>query len=311
MYTTIILTLTASFTNFPVRIKEVQQKKMYRKLKVWCPIILGTAIYAFGLHYFVISNELMEGGITGIALLLNYIFGFAPSATTLIVNIPLFYLGWKVLGKETMYNTIIGTVSLSFFLWIMERLIGKGWLVPFRTEHDYFLVTAYAGLTLGLGLGLVFRYGGTTGGSDIVATIGQRWSGWSMGRVILIFDTIVIGSALFFLPKEKILYTFVVVFITTKVIDIIIEGAYAARAFTIITDHAEQIVEKISELTDRGATLVPAVGAYSRTHKNMVYCVVYRHEMKKLKDIARSVDPRAFIIITEVHDVVGEGFKPE
>lgn len=282
-----------------------------KKLKIWCPIMLGTAIYAFGLHYFVISNELMEGGITGIALLLNYIFHVPPSMTTLLINIPLFYLGWRVLGKETMYNTVIGTLSLSFFLWVMEVLIHNGWIVPFRSEHDYFLVTAYAGLTLGVGLGLVFRYGGTTGGSDIIVTIGQKWIGWSMGRVILAFDTLVIGSALFFIPKEKILYTFVVVFITTKVIDIIIEGAYAARAFTIITDHAEELVDAISEHMDRGATLIPAVGAYSRTHKHMVYCVVYRQEMKRLKDIARTIDPRSFIIITEVHDVVGEGFKPE
>ncbi|MCS7462497.1 YitT family protein [Paenibacillus doosanensis] len=281
------------------------------KWKNLLPITLGTAIYAFGLHYFVISNELMEGGITGIALLLNYSFHLPPSATTLVINIPLFYLGWKVLGKETMLNTVIGTVSLSFFLWIMEQLIHRGWIVPFHSEHDYFLAVAYAGVTLGVGLGLVFRYGGTTGGSDIIATIGQKWLGWSMGRVILVFDCLVIGSALFFIPKEKILYTFVVVFITTKVIDIIIEGAYAARAFTVITDHAEELVAKIAEHMDRGATIIPAVGAYSKAHKNVVYCVVYRQEMKRLKDLARSVDPRAFIIINEVHDVVGEGFKPE
>lgn len=284
---------------------------LLQKLKSFLLIMLGTAIYAFGLHYFVIANELMEGGITGIALLLNYIFHFPPSLTTLIINIPLFYLGLKVLGKQTMINTIVGTVSLSFFLWIMEQLIKGGWLVPFRSEHDYFLATAYAGLTLGVGLGLVFRYGGTTGGSDIIATIGRRYLGWSMGQVVLAFDCLVIGSSFFFIPKEKILYTFVVVFITSKVIDIIIEGAYAAKSFTIITDHAEEIATKITETMDRGATLIPAVGAFSKANKNMVYCVVYRQEMKRLKDLARSIDPRAFIIISEVHDVVGEGFKPE
>ncbi|WP_282935610.1 YitT family protein [Paenibacillus sp. RC67] len=284
---------------------------LYKRLKSFLPIMLGTAIYAFGLHYFVIANELMEGGITGIALLLNYIFHFPPSLTTLLINIPLFYLGLKALGKQTMINTIVGTVSLSFFLWIMEQLIRSGWLVPFRSEHDYFLATAYAGLTLGVGLGLVFRYGGTTGGSDIIATIGQRFLGWSMGQVVLAFDCLVIGASFFFIPKEKILYTFVVVFITSKVIDIIIEGAYAAKSFTIITDHAEEIAAKITETMERGATLIPAVGAFSKTNKNMVYCVVYRQEMKRLKDLARSIDPRAFIIISEVHDVVGEGFKPE
>ncbi|MCR8634493.1 MULTISPECIES: YitT family protein [Paenibacillus] len=286
-------------------------KHSVERLHALLPILLGTAIYAFGLHYFVISNELMEGGITGIALLLNYIFQFPPSISTLVINVPLFAIGWKFLGKEAMYYSIVGTVSLSFFLWIMEWLIQHSWIVPFRTEHDYFLATAYAGLTLGIGLGLVFRYGGTTGGSDIIARIGQKWKGWSMGQVILLFDGLVIGTAFFFIPKEKILYTLVAVFITTKVIDIIIEGAYAARSFTIITDHAEELVTMISEQTDRGATIIPAIGGYSKQNKNVVYCVVYRQEMKRLKDLTRSIDPHAFIIINEVHDVLGEGFKPE
>ncbi|TDF99370.1 YitT family protein [Paenibacillus piri] len=281
------------------------------RLQAVPPIMLGSAIYAFGLHYFVISNELMEGGITGIALLLNYIFQFPPSLTTFLINVPLFGLGWKFLGKESMIYSIAGTLSLSFFLWIMEWLIKYQWIVPFRSQHDYFLATAYAGLTLGTGLGIVFRFGGTTGGSDIIARIGQKWKGWSMGQVILIFDGLVIGSALFFIPKEKILYTFVAVFITSKVIDIIIEGAYAARAFTIITDHAEKLVEAITAETDRGATILPAIGGYSKLNKNIVYCVVYRQEMKRLKDLTRSIDPSAFIIINEVHDVLGEGFKPE
>ncbi|ALS22647.1 MULTISPECIES: YitT family protein [Paenibacillus] len=275
------------------------------------PIWIGTAVYAFGLHYFVIPNELMEGGLTGFALLLNYIFSFPPSLTTLCMNVPLFYLGWRILGKSSMAYTIIGTLSLSFFLWIMERLIGSGWLVPFRTEHDYFLVTAYAGFTLGLGLGIVFRFGGTTGGTDILARVIHKLKGWRIGQIILTMDVIVIGSSLFFLPKEKILYTIVVVFIASKMIDILIEGAYAARAFTIITHQSEAVAAAITESLDRGATLLPAVGAYSKQQKHIVYCVVARSEMKRLKDLVRSIDPLAFIIITEVHDVVGEGFKPK
>lgn len=275
------------------------------------PIMVGTAIYAFGLHYFVISNELMEGGLTGVALLINYIFGLPPSLTTLCMNIPLFYLGWRILGKSSMAYTILGTLSLSFFLWIMEMLIGNGWVVPFRTENDYFLVTAYAGFTLGLGLGIVFRFGGTTGGADILARITHKLTGWRMGQTILLMDAIVIGSSLFFLPKEKILYTFVAVFIASKMVDILIEGAYAARAFTIITEQAEPVAAAITASLDRGATLLPAIGAYSKQQKYIVYCVVARSEMKRLKDLVRSIDPLAFIIISEVHDVVGEGFKPE
>lgn len=283
---------------------------LWTPLRNLLPIAMGTAVYAFGLHYFVISNEFMEGGITGIALLLNYIFGFPPSLTTLVINIPLFVLGWRILGKSSMFYTIAGTLLLSFFLWLMEHSIRAGWIEPFRTEHDFFLVSAYAGFTLGIGLGLVFRYGGTTGGSDIVARIAHKLKGWSVGRIILFSDAIVLALSLFFLPKEKIMYTLVAVFITTKMIDIFIEGAYAARAFTIISERADRLADEITNSLDRGVTLIPAIGAFSKQSKNVVYCVVARSEMRRLKDLVRAVDPRAFIIITEVHDVVGEGFKP-
>lgn len=272
-------------------------------------IALGTAIYAFGLHYFVISNELMEGGITGISLLLHYVLGIPPSLSTLVLNIPLFYLGWKIFGKESMYYTIFGVISLSFFLWVVEWLIRQNWILPFRTTQDYFLATLYAGVTLGAGLGLVFRYGGTTGGSDIVARIGHKMRGWSVGQVILYIDVIVIGVSLFYIPKEKVLYSLVAVYISSRMIDYITEGAYAAKSFTIITDHANLLAQTITKELDRGVTLFQAKGAYSGKDKEVVYCVVYRHETRRLRELIKTIDPNAFIIIDEVHDVVGEGFK--
>jgi len=274
-------------------------------------ILLGSAIYAFSLHYFVISNELMEGGVTGISLLLKYALGLPPSLTTLMLNAPLFLLGWKTLGRMQMALTILGTLSLSFFLWIMELLIARGWIVPFHTEQDYFLATLYAGLTLGAGLGIVFRYGGTTGGSDIIARLGNKKKGWSMGRVILTIDAFVIGASVFYIPQEKVLYTLVAVFVASKTIDFITEGAYAAKEFTIITEMGEELSRVITKEMDRGVTLFPARGAFSQREKNVVYCVVGRSEVRRLKNLVRSIDPQAFMIISEVHDVLGEGFKRE
>jgi uncharacterized membrane-anchored protein YitT (DUF2179 family) len=274
-------------------------------------ITLGTAVYAFGLHYFVISNELMEGGITGISLLLRYVLGIPPSVSTLVLNIPLFYLGWKMFGKNSMFYTIYGVISLSICLWIMEWLIRLEWIIPFQTTQDYFLATLYAGVTLGTGLGLVFRYGGTTGGSDIVARIGHKLRGWSMGQVILCIDVIVIGVSLFYIPKEKVLYSLVAVYISSRMIDYITEGAYAAKAFTIISDHTEQLASAISKELNRGVTIFPAKGAYSGQNKEVIYCVIYRQESRRLREIVKGIDPTAFIIIDEVHDVVGEGFKTD
>lgn len=287
----------------------MSQNKAIIFFKQILPILTGTAIYAFGLHYFVVPNELMEGGITGIALLLNYSLNVPPSLTTLILNIPLFYLGWRIFGRKPMYFTILGTLSLAFFLWVMEFLILRGWISPFHSEEDYMLAALYAGLTLGTGLGIVFRFGGTTGGTDIVARVGNKMKGWSMGQAILIMDTIVIGASLFYISREKVLYTLVLVFIASRIIDIIQKGTYAAKAFTVITDEPETITAMIYKEMDRGVTLFTARGAYSKKQKEVIYCVVYRHETRRLTTLVRQIDPKAFIVIGDVQDVLGEGFK--
>ncbi|GGH24228.1 YitT family protein [Paenibacillus segetis] len=274
-------------------------------------ILLGTAIYAFGLLYFIIPNKLMEGGVTGVTILLNYAFNISPSLSNFVLNVPLFLVGWKILGGRQIVYTGVGISSLTFFLWLFERLIETGWIVPFTTERDYILVSLYAGVTLGAGLGIVFRFGGTTGGSDIVARILGRKYGWSMGQIILSIDIIIIGLSLIYIKKENILYTLVAVYIASKVIDFIQEGAYSAKAFTIISDYAPEIADIITKDMERGVTLIPAIGAYSKQAKHMAYCVVSRQEIRRLTTIAKSVDPRAFIIISEVHDVHGEGFKEE
>lgn len=286
-------------------------RKVTKQLQIILPILLGTAIYAFGLHYFLIPNMLMEGGVTGIAVLLNYAAGWPLSITTLVLNIPLFLLGWRTLGRTEMLYTLAGIVSLSFFLAVMEQLIAKGWIVTFHTSTDYILAALYAGVTLGAGLGIVFRFGGTTGGVDIIARIVSRRKTLSMGQIILILDIVIIGGSLFFIPIEKVLYTLVTVFVAAKLIDFIQDGAYAAKSFSIITDKGTPMAQRITIEMERGVTLMPAKGAFSGQQKEIVYCVVQRQELRRLKAIVRSVDPRAFVIINDVHDVLGEGFNEE
>jgi len=284
---------------------------LWNALKSWSLLIAGTALYAFGLQYFIIPNLLMEGGVTGVAVLLNYALSLPVSLTSLLINLPLFILGWRRLGKGAMIYTFAGTVLLSFFLWIAETAVSRGWLIPFRSEHDFILVVLYAGVTLGIGLGLVFRAGGTTGGVDIIARILHRARGWSMGQIILSMDVLILGVSLLFIPKEKVLYTIVSVFIASRIIDFIQEGAYAAKAFTILSRDPEMLAKNITIELDRGVTLMPAVGAFSGEHKHVVYCVVSRFEIGKLKSLVRQHDRRAFIVINDVHDVLGEGFRDE
>lgn len=278
-------------------------------VRTWSLLSAGAALYAFGLHYFILPNLLMEGGVTGIAVLLNYAASVPVWLSTLVINIPLFLIGWRKLGKESMVLSIAGTFLLSAFLWIIEISIQQAWIVPFKTEQDFILVVLYAGLTLGTGLGLVFRAGGTTGGVDIVARILNRRLGWSMGQIIFSFDVLILGTSLIFIPKEKVLYTIVVVFIASKLIDFIQEGAYAAKSFTIVCEEPRTLAGTISQQMDRGVTLLPAIGGYSNRSKLVIYCVVNRHEIRKLKSLVRQHDKRAFIVISDVHDVLGEGFR--
>ncbi|WP_027084927.1 YitT family protein [Cohnella panacarvi] len=289
----------------------MNRTRLWNAVKSWSLIVAGTAIYAFGLQYFIIPNMLMEGGVTGVAVLLNYAADLPVYLTSLLINLPLFLLGWRQLGKSAMIYTFAGTLLLSAFLWVAEKLVEEGGMTPFRSQQDFILVVLYAGVTLGAGLGLVFRGGGTTGGVDIVARILHRMRGWSMGQIILSLDVLILGISLLFIPKEKVLYTLVSVFIASKVIDFIQEGAYAAKAFTILCHEPEKLAAEITRELDRGVTLMPAVGGFSKEPKTIVYCVVSRFEIRKLKSLVRLHDKRAFIVINDVHDVLGEGFREE
>ncbi|WP_370639134.1 YitT family protein [Cohnella sp. REN36] len=280
-------------------------------VRAWVVLLTGTAIYAFGLQYFIIPNQLMEGGVTGIGILLYYATGLPTWLTTLLINLPLFWLGLRKLGWNTMIYTFGGTLSLSGFLWLWETAVDLGWLVPFTSRQDFILVVLYAGVTLGVGLGLVFYSGGTTGGVDIIARILNRGKGFSLGQIILAMDAVVLLTSLIFIPKEKVLYTLVSVFIASKMIDFVQEGAYAAKAFTIVCHAPERLAETITKEMDRGVTLMKAVGGYSGEARMVVYCVVSRFEIRKLKSLVRQHDRQAFIVISDVHDVLGEGFREE
>lgn len=285
------------------------QGRLTKLVRVIVPVTAGTAVYAFGLHFFILPNQLMEGGVTGIGILLNYALGLPLSVSTLILNIPLFLIGWRILGGRPMYMTLYGTLSLTLFLWLMERFIDAGYVVPFSSDRDLILAALYAGVSLGIGLGLVFRFGATTGGADIVARIASKKKGWSMGQIILAIDAIVIGLSLFFVPIERVLYTLVVVFIAAKLIDFIQEGAYSAKSFSIVTDMSQAIAEAVMNQLDRGVTIMPAVGGYSGMQKAIVYCVVGRQEVRRLKQLVHDIDPHAFIVVSDAREVIGEGFR--
>ncbi|RFU65524.1 YitT family protein [Peribacillus glennii] len=274
------------------------------KIKNILFILFGSAIFGFGLIHFNIQNNLAEGGFTGLTLIIYQLAGINPSYSNLILNIPIFFLGWKFLGRTTFIYTIVGTVSLSVWLWIFER-----YQFDIPLGEDLMLAALFAGAFIGIGLGITFRFGGTTGGVDIIARIMLHFYGWSMGRTMFLFDAIVITlSILTYLNYREAMYTMVAVFIAARVIDFMQEGAYSARGALIISDKNKHIADKIMKEMDRGVTVLKGYGSFTKTDREVLYCVVGRNEIVRLKTVITSVDPHAFVSVSIVHDVLGEGF---
>ncbi len=267
-------------------------------------IMLGAAIFSFGFVHFNIQNQLGEGGFSGITLILFFVFKLDPALMNLILNIPMFILGWRLLGRKVFVYTVVGTVSVSIFLKIFQI-----YEIDIHIKDDLFLAALFAGVFVGIGLGIIFRYGGTTGGVDIIARLAHKYVGWSMGKTMFIFDAVVILlSWLTFLDSRSMMYTLVAVFIGARVIDFVQEGAYAARGAFIISEFQNEIADRISLDMDRGVTVLRGFGHFTKADREVLYCVVGRNEIVRLKNIIMSIDPHAFVSVTEVHDVMGEGF---
>lgn len=274
------------------------------KIKNILGIILGAAIYSFGFVHFNMQNQLGEGGFSGITLILYFTLNWDPALLNIILNIPMFIIGWKILGKRSFIYTIIGTLSFSLFLKIFHK-----YEFQINLQDDLLLVSLFAGVFVGIGLGIIFRYGGTTGGVDIIARVVEKYIGWSMGKTMFIFDAIVIlTSWLTYLDEKSMMYTLVAAFVGARVINFVQDGAYAGRGALIISNYPEQIADSIATRMSRGVTILNGRGHYTKEPREVLYCVVGRNELVRLKTIVHEVDPHAFFTVIEVHEVSGEGF---
>jgi uncharacterized membrane-anchored protein YitT (DUF2179 family) len=274
------------------------------KLKNSLFILVGAAIFSFGIVHFNMQNNLAEGGFTGITLLFYFLFRWDPSYINLLLNIPLFFIGWKLLGRSSLLYTIMGTVAVSIFLWLFQR-----YQIAMPLNNDLFLAALFAGVFIGIGLGIIFRYGGTTGGVDIIARLANKYIGWSMGKTMFLFDACVITISLItYLTYKEAMYTLVLVFVSAQVIDFMQEGAYSARGAMIISEFNNEIADMIMTEMDRGVTVLDGHGSFTKTKREVLYCVVGKNEIVRLKNLITAIDPHAFVSVSVVHDVIGEGF---
>ncbi|AMO84980.1 uncharacterized membrane-anchored protein YitT (DUF2179 family) [Solibacillus kalamii] len=267
-------------------------------------ILIGSAIFSFGFVHFNMQNQLGEGGFSGITLILYFTLNWDPALMNLLLNIPMFILGWRLLGKKSFIYTIIGTLSVSVFLKIFQI-----YEVDMNLQDDLFLVSLFAGVFVGIGLGIVFRFGGTTGGVDILARLANKYLGWSMGKTMFGFDFfVIILSWMTFLDARSMMYTLVAVYVGGRVIDLVQEGAYSAKGAFIISVKSDEIANLITNNMDRGVTVFDGHGHFTKEHRDVLYCVIGRNELVRLKNIVHGVDPHAFVSVMDVRDVTGEGF---
>ncbi|MBM7647429.1 uncharacterized membrane-anchored protein YitT (DUF2179 family) [Bacillus ectoiniformans] len=273
---------------------------MNSTLKEMTLIIIGSLFFALGINLFAIPNELGEGGVTGISMILYYVLDWSPGLTNFVMNGILLAVGYKLLSKRVTWYTFFAIFFTSVFIKFTE---GMG-----TPLHDPLLGTIFAGVFIGIGLGLVLRSGGTTGGSTILARMANQYLGWSISVAMISFDMLVVLASYFVIGAENTMYTAISIYISTKILDYIIEGFDTRKAVTIISQEANDIAEKVAAEMDRGVTVIKAHGHYSKESKEILYIVINKQELFQLKKMIQSIDDKAFVVVHDVRDVFGEGF---
>ena len=293
------------------------REKFIRGLKDYLWIILGSIITAAAINLFLVPYKIAPGGVTGIATVIYYLSGekFPVGTTMLVLNIPLFIFGMKFIGGRFTVRTLFSTIFLSAVIDLSEpftRLFGAQLaLEKLSASPDYLLYTIFGGFFMGLGLGLVFKSGATTGGTDLAARIVHHFlPGLTMGKLLLLIDsTVIIFAAVSFNSFLLALYAILALYISSKIIDVILEGVNFAKAVFIISEFPDEIAESIMKELDRGVTALYGTGMYTGKEKRVLYCIIHRGQLTTLKELVKKIDPAAFIILGEVTEVLGEGFK--
>jgi uncharacterized membrane-anchored protein YitT (DUF2179 family) len=268
-------------------------------------LIIGGTIYALSYALFLIPHRIVPGGVTGIAMVLHFLFSSPVGIVGIILNIPLFIIAMRILGISFGIKsavTIICTyLVIDFFVYSIH--------ITTPTDNEV-LAALYGGVMLGLGLGLIFRGGASTGGTDIVGQVLNRYTNMSVGMWIMVVDFIVITMAGITTQSiELALLGYLALFLSSKVIDLILEGMDYARAVFVISDKTEKIVEEIYEKMKRGVTILDGHSAYTKEKRPVIMCVITKRETQIFKSLVKAIDNEAFVILTDVFEVLGRGFR--
>lgn len=278
-------------------------------------IVIGSFILAAGFVFFISPYKIVPGGVYGIAIVIHYLtegmLSWAPSGFPiglmgLILNIPLTIVGIKILGPRFGVKTVVGFVLTSVFMDAITYFYGEAPLV----EGDALLSSIFGGVLVGLGLGLIFKSKATSGGSDIVAMIIAKYTRLPLGQLMIYVDsTIVLIGLLVFADWKIPLYSWIVIYITGKTIDVVLDGLSVDKTIFIVSDKFVEIRDRIINDLNRGGTYIPGKGMYNGSDKTIIFTVVNRRELALLEEYVHDIDPKAFLTVLEANEILGEGFK--
>lgn len=265
--------------------------------------IVGAAVMAMGVSFFLLPNQLSSGGFAGIATITYYLFNIPMGSTILFLNIPLFILAMFKLGRGFFIKSITGTIALSAFIDIFDKFE--------PLTHDRFLACIYGGIIIGVGTAIILKVNASTGGSELVSNIVKGFNpNIRVSNVIIMIDIVIVTLNMIFFHEIEIgLYSAIAIYLMGKIIDVLFEGVYFTKLLIIISDKNEEIAEQIGNNIQRGTTGLYGKGMYTGEKKLVLMCAASRGDVAKVKSIARKIDQKSFIIITNSREVVGLGFK--
>lgn len=286
-----------------VSIAKIQHRGLTKR-KIFYRILLitlGAALMGVGLEIFLVPNKVIDGGITGISIMLSYLTGWSIGIFLFILNIPFIFIGYKQIGKTFALSSLYGIIVLSITTILLHP-------VPAFTQ-DILLATVFGGIVLGIGVGIVIRYGGSLDGTEILAILFNNKLPFSVGEIIMFFNLFILGSAGFVFTWDRAMYSLIAYFVAYKTIDITITGLDESKSVWIISDNAKKIGDTIMSRLGRGVTYINGEGAYSGDDKKVIFCVINRLEEAKLKEIVTESDDSAFLAVADIAEVRGGRFK--
>ncbi len=278
-----------------------KRKLLIDKFKKYIMLFIGSIFTAVGLEEFLVPNQIIDGGIVGISIMASHLMSMPLSIFLVLLNLPFIYLGYTQIGKTFAISTIFSIFSLAYWVSIFHSIS--------EVTRDPFLSAVFGGIIIGIGVGLIIRYGGSLDGTEIVAIILDKKTGFSIGEIVMFFNIFILVSAGFIFSWDKAMYSLVAYFIAFKVIDITIEGLDESKGILIVSDNPDEIADALMARLGRGVTILHGEGGYSGDYKKILYSVLTRLEIAKLKAIVKEKDENAFITITDVHDAMGGRVK--